>query len=85
MLDGICPKCGSREILAALRIIDSRGHPPHVEIVEPDPPNRPFIWSPQTARSNFQAYVCGACGYTEFYADNFRALNEGRRKGFRSS
>jgi predicted nucleic-acid-binding Zn-ribbon protein len=43
------------------------------------------VWIPKSEQSHFRAYVCGACGYTEFYAENYVALNEGRRKGYKSS
>jgi predicted nucleic-acid-binding Zn-ribbon protein len=85
MKSGTCPKCGSNEILADLRVRGGEGHPMYVGIVEPEPANRPFIWSPKNEQSQFTAHVCGACGYTEYYAVNFHALNEGRKKGFKSS
>lgn len=81
MKNGTCPKCGSSEVLSNLPL-HSGQYSPYVDIVEPDPPERPFIWSPKNQRSQFRAYVCGACGYTEFYADNYVALNEGRKKGY---
>jgi predicted nucleic-acid-binding Zn-ribbon protein len=83
MRNGICPKCHSTEILAGLTLQDySQYSDPYVEIVEPDPPKRPFIWSPQVIKSEFEVYICGACGYSEIYAKNYRELNEGRRRGF---
>jgi predicted nucleic-acid-binding Zn-ribbon protein len=84
MKSGTCPKCGSNEILADLRVRGGEGHPMYVGIVEPEPANRPFIWSPKNEQSQFMAYVCGTCGYTEYYAVNYQALNEGRKKGFKS-
>lgn len=85
MKNGICPKCGSNEVLVNLRVNAGQTYPPSVEILEPEPQKRPFVWSPKSARSHFRAYVCGACGYTEFYAENYTTLNEGRKKGFTSS
>lgn len=79
-----CPKCGSNEILHELNIRGGEGHPPYVDIVEPEPAKRPFIWMAQSAQSHFRADICGACGYTEFYAENFKAMNEGYKKGYRS-
>jgi predicted nucleic-acid-binding Zn-ribbon protein len=83
MKDGICPKCHSTEVISGLWLKDSQTYPPYIEVVEPEPPNRPFIWVRKSERSNLQAYVCGACGYTEFYAANHLALRDGARKGFR--
>ena len=85
MKSGTCPKCGSNEILPELRVHGGQAHPMYVGIVEPEPANRPFIWSPKNEQSQFSAYVCSACCYTEYYAINYKALNEGRKKGFKSS
>lgn len=84
MKSGICPKCNSTEILSQLPQHGGEGHPPYVDIVQPEPPNRPFIWLAQSEQSQFTAYICGACGYTEFYAVRYQALNEGYKKGFKS-
>ena len=85
MKHGTCPKCGANEILSDLRIHGGEGNPTYVSIHEPEPEKRPFVWIPKSEQSHFRAYVCGACGYTEFYAENYPALNEGRKKGFKSS
>jgi len=79
-----CPKCGSNEVIPELNVRGGEGHPPYVDIHEPDPANRPFIWIPKSAQSYFRVDICGACGYTEFYAENYKALNEGHKKGYKS-
>jgi predicted nucleic-acid-binding Zn-ribbon protein len=84
MKNGICPRCGSNEVLSNLRVRGGEGHPPYVDIHEPEPEKRPFVWIPKSEQSHFRAYICGACGYTEFYAENYAALNEGRKKGYSS-
>ena len=76
MKDGICPKCSSNEIITKLQLQGSGKVFPWVEILEPEPPKLPFFWSPKCERSHFLAYICGACGYTEFYAENYQGLNE---------
>jgi predicted nucleic-acid-binding Zn-ribbon protein len=82
MNNGICPKCGSNEVLTNLQVRGGEDHSPYVSIREPDPANRPFIWLPKNEQSQFRASICGMCGYTEFYAENYVALNEGRKKGY---
>lgn len=81
MKNGIFPECGSNEVLGNLRLRGGKGHPPFVDIREPEPENRPFVWMFKSERSHFCAYTCGAYGYTEFYAENCSGLNDGRRKG----
>ena len=45
MKSGTCPKCGSNEILSELPLHGGEGHPSYVDIVQPEPPNRPsFGW-----------------------------------------
>jgi predicted nucleic-acid-binding Zn-ribbon protein len=85
MKSGTCPKCGSNEIIPDLRLRGGQGYPPFVDISEPEPPNRPFDWVPRSEQSRFRAYICGNCGYTEFYAAHFQALNEAHQKGYRST
>jgi len=65
MKNGICPKCNSTEVLTGLKLRGGENHPPYVDITEPDPPNRPFIWMPKFEQSHFTACVCGSCGYTQ--------------------
>ena len=82
MKNGICPKCGSSEIISELPLRGGDSVQPYVNMTEPEPATRPFIWAPKFEQSTFKAYICGACGYTEFYASNYRSLNEARKKGF---
>ena len=84
MKNGICPKCGSNQIMSELRVLGGQDYPPYVDVIEPKPVNNPFIWMPKFEQSQFSAYVCGSCGYTEFYANNYQAMNEGYQKGYRS-
>jgi len=84
MKSGTCPKCGSNEILPELRLKGGSGHPSYVDIMEAEPANRPFVWSPKSEQSQFTVYICCSCGYTEYYAVNYKALSEGRKKGYKS-
>jgi predicted nucleic-acid-binding Zn-ribbon protein len=81
MKNGICLKCGSNEVIAELPLQGSGREAPWVDLLEPEPPKLPFFWSPKSERSRFLAFVCGACGYTEFYADNYQGLNAIRSLG----
>lgn len=85
MKNGICPKCNSNEILVEVPIRGGQGYPAYVNVTEPEPPTRPFIWAPKSEQSQFTVYICGACGYTEFYAIRHQALNEVRKKGYKGT
>ena len=85
MNNSICPKCGKDEIMSEIPVVGGNGYPPKVKIVEPEPEKHPFIWVPGQVDSQFRANICGACGYTEFYATNYKELNEGWKKGFKSA
>jgi hypothetical protein len=82
MKDGIHSKCGSKERLSKLRVGGGQADPLYTGIMEPEHEKRPCVWSAKTVQSRFRAYICGACGYTEFFAENYGALNDGREKGF---
>lgn len=84
MKNGICPKCGSSEVLSNLLLRGGGEVSPYVEVTEPEPEKRSFIWTPKYEQSTFRAWVCGACGYTEFYAESYNILREGWQKGHRS-
>jgi len=83
MKNGKCPNCDSSEIISNIPLSGGEGHPPYVQISEPEPPSRPFIWIPKWEQSHFTASICGACGYTEFYATNHKLMNEAHKKGFK--
>ena len=82
MKNGTCPKCGSNDVIPNLKF-QSHETDPWVDITEPEPAHRPFVWIPDSARTNFSVYICGDFGYTEFYADNHQELKEKHRKGYK--
>lgn len=75
MRNGTCSKCGSSEIVRDVRIMD-RGH------VSADAGDlsavvygNPEAWVfKNKVRVELSACVCGACGYTELYAVDPRAM-----------
>ncbi|MEW5940057.1 MAG: hypothetical protein AB1750_10370 [Chloroflexota bacterium] len=83
-----CPECGSTEIVSELLVFSDEAllgqRPPYVELIEPEPAKRPFIWSPKTAASGFRAAVCGSCGYARFYATNHAELLQAHKQGYAS-
>jgi predicted nucleic-acid-binding Zn-ribbon protein len=83
MRDGICPNCGSGNILPK-QSVKIPGHSGDlfgnegffVTVKEESPAERPYLWHGRSATSTFTAIICGSCGYTEFYANNYGELNE---------
>ena len=75
MRNNLCPKCGSNEIVPNVEVRDydaSSYRELTVAVQLPRPPGA-FIYKGYET-SNLCAWVCGACGYTEFYAPNCGAL-----------
>lgn len=74
MRDSICPKCGCKEILSDVKILD-RAHlntPNDLSVAVYANPHA-LIFRGE-AISPLSAYVCSQCGYTEFYAIKPQAL-----------
>ncbi len=79
-----CPKCKSTDVITDLTVQASGDLPPFVIVSEPAPADKPFIWIAKSERSYFTANVCGACGYTEFYATNHKGLLQGHKNGYKN-
>ena len=84
----IWPECGSTNIVSDLLVFSDKvlngDRPPYVKLIEPEPEKLPFIWSPKPVATGFRAAICGACGYTRFYATNHAELLEAHKKGYTS-
>ena len=83
MKNGTCPKCGTTKVLqdvpvqANVMMGSSSGHL-MVALTEPADEHK-WIQSVHTERFTFRAWICAACGYTEFYVhegDRFREVCE---------
>jgi predicted nucleic-acid-binding Zn-ribbon protein len=73
---GICPKCGSDQVIPGRSVVVSNGQ--NVHVVQFENPYNLFPGS--SVVSTFRAWICGECGYTEFYAKNHRELYEMYRR-----
>ncbi len=70
MEESTCAKCGSTELIKDVRIVD-HGHGNVALDLGATVYREPESWffkNPVLHR--FNARVCGACGYTEFYVEN---------------
>lgn len=61
-----CPKCGSTEIIADAEAVDHAGLT-DLSVATFRKPDA-ILFKGQTG-STLSAWVCGDCGYVEFYAD----------------
>ena len=79
-----CAKCGSSNLVPNLPVFADVSEPPiRVELHQPEPATRPFVWMRDTQRSFFHATVCGACGYAELYATEPAKLLAAFRQGYK--
>ena len=71
---GVCPKCGSQDIVPNRPIIDhSYGTTYDLETTLDERPEA-LIFKGWQVSSILTAWICGACGYTELYASNHEEL-----------
>jgi predicted nucleic-acid-binding Zn-ribbon protein len=70
-----CIRCGSDDVIPRVRVVD-RGDSDTRRDLQVEVQRRPnAVIFKRAERSNLWAQVCGACGYTELYADAPRALH----------
>jgi predicted nucleic-acid-binding Zn-ribbon protein len=73
-----CPKCEGREIWRIEQMLE-RGHgsrpEPFAVMLEP------AFWTGSVPHGTFEAFICKACGYTEWYAKNIEFLREDPANG----
>jgi predicted nucleic-acid-binding Zn-ribbon protein len=71
---GTCPKCHSTDILTNVHAIDRGGKGAEYDLRVATYTN-PDAWVFKGQQdSTLSAWVCAACGFLEFYADNPQAL-----------
>ena len=77
MKHGKCPKCGSKQIMTDVEVLDDgrdTSHPLRVFVREPEPPKHGRIWIQGTSKGELTAWICANCGYTELYSNNLTEL-----------
>lgn len=63
----VCPKCFSREIIANVKVLDRiEGNVDHALAIRITP-NPGALVLGTVDDFPFEVYVCGKCGYSEFY------------------
>lgn len=81
MKNGTCPKCNSRVIIRDKPIPD-RGHLNLIAgFLSLSIKGKSTGWlANHIATGELRAWICGECGYTEFYITNFKELLEADRE-----
>ncbi|MCP4138755.1 MAG: hypothetical protein GY755_00410 [Chloroflexi bacterium] len=88
MKDSKCFECGSSDIVSGLTVLTeettSGGRPAYVNLAEPTPEKKPFLWIREEVKSEFHAAIRGTCGYTRLFAKNHAEILEAYKKGYTS-
>lgn len=72
---GTCPKCNSKTVIADARVRDRGDFANMAQEFSISTYRNPDAMIFKEARiSTVSAWVCGACGYIEFYADSPKTL-----------
>lgn len=69
-----CPKCGSDEIIADAKVVDHT-YGGEVEMTVATYRHPGSLFFKQKVSTSVSAWVCGACGFIEFYADRPAVLD----------
>ena len=76
----VCPKCNATDIIPKVRVLD------YLNAVTPQSLQVEVTENPEALlfkgkhRGNLYAWICGACGFTEFYVSNPSDLLSAYRK-----
>ncbi len=65
-----CPKCGSSDVIADAKAIDRSQYGVEAELSLATFRKPEAIMFKGKSTTTVSAYVCGGCGYVEFYADS---------------
>jgi predicted nucleic-acid-binding Zn-ribbon protein len=78
MPEGRCAKCGSSDVTGAVDVVGGHGDGGPLRVVVEE---KPEAWLFKgKVQSSLKAWVCGACGFTELYAQDPAALLAASRK-----
>jgi predicted nucleic-acid-binding Zn-ribbon protein len=73
---GACPKCNSHNLIKNVRIPDNGYR--HFTVLAISFIVEKMGWfSARSVSGEIRAWVCGHCGYTELYTENYKELLEG--------
>jgi ribosomal protein S27AE len=72
---GKCPKCESTNIIADAKVRDRGDYNVPYEMTVSTFRNPDAVIFKEARLSAVSAWVCGACGFMEFYADTPRVLS----------
>lgn len=70
-----CPKCGSTDVIADAKAIDRAHLSVETELSVATFRQPEAIWFKGQMTTTLSAWICGECGYVEFYADSPAKIN----------
>ena len=86
MKNGTCPKCGATKIMQNVpvqaNVISSYGSGLLMTTLMEPPDESKWIQSVHSERFTFRSWICGTCGYTEFYIHEGERFHEVCKKGW---
>ena len=71
---GKCPKCSSNDVVADAKVIDRADYNVQEELSIATFRRPEALLFKEKQTTKVSAWVCAACGYIEFYADNPAAI-----------
>ena len=74
MRDSICPKCGCKEIMSDVKIVDHGHGNSEQDFTAAAYANPHALIFRGAVSSRINAYVCSECGYTELYVAKPKSL-----------
>ncbi len=67
---GKCPKCLSNDVVADAQVIDRADYNVHIDLSTATFRRPDAVLFKEKQATKVSAWVCAACGYVEFYADD---------------
>lgn len=81
MKSGLCPKCGSKEVISNVEVCSGENEAVRpVSLSVPLPRAHTRVVFHHSETSEVRAWVCGACGYVELYAIDYPSLLDAHLK-----
>jgi len=78
MPEGRCAKCGSSDVIPNVTVVGGHGDGGNLRAIVAENPDA-WLFKGEV-KPSLEAWICGACGFTELYAQDPAALLAAYRK-----